>query len=87
MGGMDNKTSLELAKVKTSSLKYHSKENERLYKEYLDSGQHTDSFYSWKKSKKKKKKSQECMQKPLTPKQLKEKGYNTKSLNQSVRWK
>ena len=39
MGGMNNKTSIEASNAKINSKKYHAKENEKLYKEYIDSGQ------------------------------------------------
>lgn len=88
MGGMNNKTSIEVSKAKLDSKKYHVKENEKLYKEYIDSGQqYSLSFVEWKNSRKIKDKKSESMQLPLTPKELKEKGYNTKSSNQLIRWK
>lgn len=88
MGGMDNKTSVETSRAKNNSRKYHSKKNEKLYKEYLESEwQHRTTFADWKEYKNGKKKSKGNMQKPLTAKELKARGYNTKSLNQTVRWK
>lgn len=88
MGGMNNKTSIEASNAKINSKKYHAKENEKLYKEYIDSGQqYSLSFVEWKNSKKIKHKDSESMQLPLTFKELKEKRYNTKSSNQLIRWK
>lgn len=85
---MDNKTSVDASRAKNNSRKYHSKKNEQLYKEYLESGfQYKVSFADWKDHKNKKKSKKGQMQKPLTAKELKARGYNTKSLNQTVRWK
>lgn len=88
MGGMDNKISVSLSKAKNDSRNFHAKRNNELYKEYLNSGsQFTCSFIDWKKSNKKKKKRPEKKQRPLTKKELQERGYNTKTLNQTCRWK
>lgn len=86
MGGMNNETSVNLTRAKYKSKEYHAKQNDKLYKEFLESGsQYTCTFLEWKQSRKKKPESKK--QKPLTKQQLKERGYNTKSLNESVRWK
>ena len=48
---MDNKTSRELSKAKFKSKNYHTKNNQKLYKEYMESGaQFTKTFLEWKKS-------------------------------------
>ena len=87
MGGMDNETSIELSRAKNNSRKFHSKRDEKLYEEYLNSSaQYTITFLEWKQSKKKRMKKGK-MQKPLTPKQLEERGYNTKLSLNYVRWK
>jgi hypothetical protein len=87
MGGMDNKTSVGISRAKQDSKNYHAKRNNDLYKEYLNSGsQYTCSFNDWKQTNKKKKKP-EKMQRPLSKKELQDRGYNTKTLNQTCRWK
>ena len=92
MGGMDNKTSIEIARARYKSKTYYSEKNSALYKEYINSdSQFSKTFVEWKKEKFKNKKSQkqkqEKMQKPLSKKELKKRGYITKSLNQLIRWK
>ena len=89
MGGMDNETSVTLAQAKQKSREYHAKKNERLYKEYsLSNDRFKISFSEWKDSQKRVQKSKnERMQKPLSDKELKKRGYSTKSLNQTCRWK
>ena len=85
---MNNKTSIEVSNAKLNSKKYHAKKNKELYKEYIDSGkQFSQSFADWKKSLRFKNEKTESMQSPLSPNELKQKGYSTKSLNQLVRWK
>lgn len=87
MGGMDNETSIELSIAKNNSRKFHSKRDEKLYEDYLNSSaQYTTTFLEWKQSKKKRRKK-EKMQKPLTKKQLEERGYNTKLSLNYIRWK
>ena len=87
MGGMDNETSIELSIAKNNSTKFHSKRDEKLYEDYLNSSaQYTTTFLDWKQSKKKRRKK-EKMQKPLTKKQLEERGYNTKLSLNYIRWK
>jgi predicted HD phosphohydrolase len=84
---MDNSISRELAKAKLESAKFHAKDD-KLYQEYLASDdQYSKSFLEWKRDKFGKKAKKEKMQQPLTREQLKERGYNTKSLNQQCRWK
>jgi hypothetical protein len=71
---MNNKTSKELSSAKLDSRKYHAKLNEKLYKEYIESGeQFTKTFTEWKQSKtnKSRKKKSEFMQKKLTPSERK----------------
>jgi hypothetical protein len=88
MSGMNNKTSKELSSAKLESMKYHSKKDQELYQQYLESNdQYSKTFLKWKQDKNKKNIRHGKMQKPLTPEQLKERGYNTKNLNQSCRWK
>lgn len=52
MGGVDNRTSRELTSAKQRSRAYHSKINEQLYKEYIESGkQFSQTFAEWKREK------------------------------------
>ena len=85
---MDNSLSRELSKAKRESAKFHAKTDDELYQEYIASNeQYKKSFLEWKHVRNGRKIKQEKMQKPLTPEQLKERGYTTKSLNQNCRWK
>ncbi len=57
---MNNKTATELSRAKIDSIKYHSKKEEDLYKEYLESsGQYSKTFSKWKQDKFKKMSSME----------------------------
>lgn len=88
MCGLNNRTSIQFSRAKFNSIKYHAEKNESLYKEYIYSGQqYSLSFIEWKNSIKFKNKKIESMQLPLTSKELKERGYTTKSFNQLIRWK
>lgn len=85
---MNNYTSKHLSSAKIKSAKYHAEHEDKLYHEYLNSGdQYKKSFLDWKNEKFKKSPKHGKMQKPLTPEQRKERGYNTRSLNQNCRWK
>lgn len=87
---MNNKTSKELSSAKLDSRKYHAKQNEKLYKEYLESSaQFTITFSEWKKrrEKKNKKRKKESMQKPLTNGEKKARSKkNPRSLNEIYRY-
>lgn len=92
MGGMDNDTSIGLSKARYKSRLFHIKESEKLYNEYIESGaQYSKTFVEWKKERRErlrnKKRKKERMQKPLTKKQLDERGYNTKLSLNYIRWK
>jgi hypothetical protein len=87
---MNNKTSREISSAKLDSRKYHAKQNEKLYKEYLESSaQYTISFQEWKNSnQKRKKRKKETMQKPLTNGEKKALHKKTpRSLNEIYRYK
>jgi len=94
MGGMDNDTSIGLSRARYKARMFHIKESENLYNEYLESvAQYSKTFLEWKKErrlslkKKRRKNKKEKMQKPLTKKQLEERGYNSKLSLNYIRWK
>lgn len=74
MGGVDNRTSRELTSAKQKSRAYHSKINEQLYKEYIESDkQFSQTFAEWKREKTQKgrrPRKEEPMQRPKTKKEL-----------------
>ena len=96
MGGMDNDTSIGLAKARYKARLFHVKESENLYNEYIESGaQYSKTFVEWKQErrerlsnkKRKRKRKKERMQRPLTKKQLEERCYNSKLSLNYIRWK
>ena len=88
MGGMNNKTSKELSAAKIASREFHANQNEKLYKEYLNSEQqHIQTFLEWKNSGKDNPIKKEKMQKPLSAREKRQVTLRERTLNQRVRWK